>query len=114
MLPIDARRVAIWREMEQLEDVIALADPTRSLYRALDAARPRVPLWVLQPRTLLAGFAALRRGRRPTLAKGDDALQLGIDAVVSAEGEIVVLHRAASASDRLAPGELTRRIAALA
>ena len=114
MLPIDATRLAVWREMEQLEDVTALADPSRSLYGALGASRPRIPLWVLQPRTLLAGLAALGRGSRPTLAKGDDPLQLGIDAIVARDGEIVVLHRATSASDRLAPAELVRRIEALA
>lgn len=113
MLPIDARRAGLWREMEGYEDITTLADPERTLYRALGAARPRVPLWTLRPATLVAGVRALRRGVRPTHVKGDDALQLGLDAITDRGGEIVRLHRASSASDRLAPLELVREIAAL-
>ena len=114
MLPIDATRASLWREMEGLEDVVTLADPARSLSRALGAGRPRVPLWMFRPRDLLAGLAALRGGRRPRITSGDDGLQLGVDAVVAADGEVVVLHRARSASDRLPPAELVRRVEALA
>lgn len=114
VLPIDARRAGLWREMEGLEDVIALADPAHELYRALGAARPRIPLWVLRPSTLLAEVSAVRHGNRPGYSKRDDGLQLGLDAIIARDGEIVVLHRASSPSDRLAPAELVRRIEALA
>jgi hypothetical protein len=114
VLPIDATRATLWREMEGLEDVTTLADPEHSLYRALGAGRPRLPLWMFRPREVLAGLVALREGRRPRFAKGDDGLQLGVDAIVAADGEVVVLHRARSASDRLAPAELVRRIESLA
>ena len=114
MLPVDATRAGLWREMEGLEDVATLADPAHALYRALGAGRPRVPLWMFHPRVLLTGVAALCRGRRPRFTRGDDGLQLGIDAIVAADGEIVLLHWASSASDRLAPAELVRKVEALA
>ncbi len=82
-----------------------VADPERTLYRALGARRPK-PLWVLRPRVASAGLRALLAGERVSVSRGDETLQLGADVVVNHEGQIVFLHLAADAADRTPPEEL--------
>jgi hypothetical protein len=82
-----------------------IADPERTLYRAIGARRPR-PLWVLRPRVAAVGMRAILAGERPSVTKGDDTLQLGADVVVDEDGQIVFLHLASDAADRTPPEEL--------
>jgi hypothetical protein len=98
-------RAARWRDGLGLGNVLVIADPERSLYRALGARRP-APLWILRPRVLATGFRALAAGRRSTWTRGDDTLQLGADVVADRNGRIAFLHLASSAADRTAPEEL--------
>ena len=110
MLPIDQTRARLWREMERIDDVTVLADPTRSLAQSLSAKRPTVPLWALKPGVLVAGVRALVGGVKPTYTKGDDTLALGVDVIVDKRGEIAFLHRAKDAADRAEPADLVRRV----
>ena len=82
-----------------------IADPERTLYRAIGARRPR-PLWVLRPRVAAVGMRAILAGERPSVTKGDDTLQLSADVVVDEDGQIVFLHLASDAADRTPPEEL--------
>jgi hypothetical protein len=82
-----------------------IADPERTLYRALGARRPK-PLWVLRPRVASAGLRALLAGERVSVTRGDDTLQLGADVVLDRDGQIAFLHLAADAADRTPPDEL--------
>ena len=82
-----------------------IADPERTLYKALGARRP-VPLWLLRPRVVVAGLRALVARERVGRAPGDDTLQLGADVVVDGVGRIAFLHHASDAADRTPPPEL--------
>ena len=82
-----------------------IADPERTLYKALGARRPK-PLWVLRPRVAAAGLRAVLAGERVSVTRGDDTLQLGADVVVDQDGQIVFLHLASDAADRTSPEEL--------
>lgn len=82
-----------------------IADPERTLYKALGARRP-VPLWLLRPRVVAAGIRALVARERIGRAPGDDALQLGADVVVDRAGQIAYLHLASDAADRTPPPDL--------
>ena len=82
-----------------------IADPERTLYRAVGARRPK-PLWVLRPRVATAGARALLAGERVGVTRGDHTLQLGADVVVDRNGRIAFLHLASDAADRTPPEEL--------
>ena len=82
-----------------------IADPKRTLYKALGARRPK-PLWVLRPRVATAGVRALLAGERVSVTRGDDTLQLGADVVLDRDGRIAFLHLAADAADRTPPEAL--------
>ena len=84
---------------------LVIADPERTLYKALGARRPK-PLWVLRPRVAAVGVRAILAGERPGVTKGDDTLQLGADVVVDRDGRIAFLHLASDAADRTPPEEL--------
>ena len=88
-----------------LGDALVIADPERTLYKALGARRPK-PLWVLRPRVAAAGMRALLAGERVGVTSGDDTLQLGADVVVDQDGQIAFLHLASDAADRTPPEEL--------
>ena len=103
--PQSAARAAAWREDLSLGSVLVIADPERTLYRALEANRPK-PLWVLRPRVAYAGVRALLSGERVSVTRGDDTLQLGVDVVVDKDRQIALLHLAADAADRTPPGKL--------
>ena len=103
--PQSADRAATWRDEVSLGDALVIADPERTLYKALGARRPK-PLWVLRPRVASAGLRALLAGERVSVTRGDDTLQLGADVVVNHEGQIAFLHLAADAADRTPPDEL--------
>ena len=103
--PQAAARAAVWRDELSLSAALVVADPERTLYRALAARRPP-PFWLLRPRVVGAGVRALVAHERSGWRTGDDALQLGADVVVDGEGRIVYLHLAADASDRVSPEEL--------
>ena len=103
--PQSAARAATWRDELSLGSALVIADPERTLYRALGARRPK-PLWVLRPRVASAGLRALLAGERVSVTRGDDTLQLGADVVVNHEGQIAFLHLAADAADRTPPEEL--------
>ncbi len=103
--PQSAARAAAWRDELSLSSALVIADPERTLYRALGARRPK-PLWVLRPRVARAGVRALLAGERVGVTRGDDTLQLGADVVVDKDGQIAFLHLAADADDRTPPEEL--------
>ena len=103
--PQSAARAATWRDELSLGIALVIADPERTLYRALGARRPR-PLWVLRPRVATAGVRALLAGERVGVTRGDDTLQLGADVVLDTDGRIAFLHLAADAADRTPPEEL--------
>ncbi len=103
--PQPAARAASWRDELRLSDALVIADPERSLYRAVRARRP-TPLWVLRPRVWMTGLRALAAGGRSTWTRGDDALQLGADVIVDRDGRIAFLHLASDAADRVPPAEL--------
>lgn len=110
--PQSADRAATWREELSLGEALVIADPDRTLYKALGARRPK-PLWVLRPRVATAGVRALLAGDRPSVAKGDDTQQLGADVVLDRDGQIVFLHLAADAADRTPPEALITVLRAL-
>ena len=103
--PQSADRAATWREEVSLGEALVIADPERTLYKALGARRPR-PLWVLRPRVAAVGMRAILAGDRPGVTKGDDTLQLGADVVVDRDGQIAFLHLASDAADRTPPEEM--------
>lgn len=103
--PQASARAAAWRDELSLSSALVVADPERTLYRALGARRP-LPFWLLRPRVVGAGVRALVARERTAWHGGDDTLQLGADVVVDGEGRIVHLHLAADASDRVSPEDL--------
>jgi hypothetical protein len=103
--PQTSVRAAAWRDALSLGGALVVADPQRTLYRALAARRP-APLWLLRPRVVAAGLRALAAREPVGVTRGDDTLQLGADVVVDGEGRIAFLHLAADASDRVPPAEL--------
>ena len=103
--PQSADRAATWRDEVSLGEALVIADPERTLYKALGARRPR-PLWVLRPRVAAVGVRALLAGERPSVTSGDDTLQLGADVVVDRNGRIAFLHLASDAADRTPPDAL--------
>ncbi len=107
--PQSADRAAGWREELSLEDALVIADPRRTLYKALGARRPK-PLWLLRPRVAIAGTRALLAGERVSVTKGDDTLQLGADVVIDKDGQIVFQHLASDAADRTPPEELVAAV----
>ena len=103
--PQSATRAADWRDELSLSGAVVIADPERTLYKALGARRPP-PLWLLRPRVLSSGLRALAARESFGWRLGDDMLQLGADVVVDRDGRIAFLHRASDAVDRTAPEEL--------
>jgi AhpC/TSA antioxidant enzyme len=103
--PQSVERAAAWRTEIGLGDTLVIADPKRTLYRALGALRPR-PTWILRPRVLGAGMRAFLARERVSVTAGDDTLLLGVDLVVDAAGGIAYAHRARDAADRTPPAEL--------
>ena len=102
--PQSADRAATWRDEVSLGDALVLADPRRTLYKALGARRPR-PVWMLRP-GCGGGLRTMLSGDRSSMTKGDDALQLGVDVVVDRDGQIAFIHRASDPADRTPPAEL--------
>ena len=103
--PQSAARAADWRDELSLSAAVVIADPERTLYKALGARRP-LPFWLVRPRIVTAGVRALGSGERVRWSFGDDALQLGADVVVDRDGHIAYLNLASDAADRTAPEAL--------
>lgn len=104
--PQERARASAWRaELDLADTVLVLADPERTLYRALGARRP-APLWMLRPRVVAAGLRAVAAREPVSVTRGDDTLQQGVDVVIDAQGEIALLHRATDPADRTPPDEL--------
>ncbi len=110
--PQGAERAKAWRDELGFGAALVIADPGRTLYKALGARRPK-PLWVLRPRVAWAGTRAVLAGERPSVAKGDDTWQLGADVVVDRDGQIAFLHLASDAADRTPPAELIEVVTGL-
>jgi len=111
--PQSAARAAAWRDELALGNALVIADPERTLYRALGDPRP-TPVWVLRPRVATTGLRALLAGERISVARGDDTLQLGADVVLDRDGKVAFLHRASDAADRTPPEELIAALHKLA
>jgi peroxiredoxin len=79
-----------------------LTDPTREVYRALEARRPH-RLGFIDPRVFIGSMRALVRGHRQTFGPaaelGDDT-QLGGVFIVRPGGHLAWAHRSAFAGDR--------------
>ena len=103
--PQSADRTATWRDEVSLGDALVIADPRRTLYRALGARRPK-PVWMLRPRVAISSVRSLVSGDRSSLTRGDDPLLLGVDVVVDARGQIAFIHRASDPANRTPPAEL--------
>jgi hypothetical protein len=84
-------------------EVDVLSDPRAEVYKALGTRRQSpVPLVA---KSLAGGLRSLREGMLPRATRAD-MLRLGADAAVDGNGEILLLHLAESADDRLPPEEL--------
>ena len=92
-------KLAVAREYE----LDVLADPRAEVFKALGTQR-QSPVKLVTTQALPA-LKSLREGMLPRATKAD-MLRLGADAAVDAEGEIVLLHVATSADDRLPPEQL--------
>lgn len=90
-------------EVSRQYELDVLADPEATVFEALGTERAS-PVGLIY-KGLRGGIASLRQGIVPKATKAD-MLRLGADAAVDAKGEIVLLHRAADADDRLAPEDL--------
>ena len=105
MTPQSAARAAGWRDELSLSGAVVIADPERTLYKALGARRP-LPLWLFRPRMVAAGVRAVIAREPIGRSSGDDTLQLGADVVIDSDGRIAYLHLASDATDRTTPADL--------
>jgi hypothetical protein len=80
-----------------------LADPEAEVFKALGTKRQSPG--PLVAKSMVGGLKSLSQGMVPRATKAD-MLRLGADAAVDADGEIVLLHIATSADDRMATEEL--------
>jgi hypothetical protein len=100
----DLDMVEDWRAGVDLpDDVRVVADPEAQLYRDLGTERQDPITLVL--RSLKGALNSAREGifAKPTRA---DMLRLGADVAVDADGDMVLLHRATGADDRLPTSDL--------
>ena len=88
-------------------DYRVVADPDAEVYEALGTVRQN-PV-SLMTKAIGGGIRSAREGiiAKPTRA---DMLRLGADAAVDAEGNIILLHVAGSADDRLPIADLVDAI----
>jgi len=103
--PQSAARAAEWRDELSLSRAVVIADPERTLYKALGARRPP-PFWLLRPRVVSAAVRALIARESISSSFDDDLLQMGADVVVDRDGHIAYLHLPSDAADRTAPEDL--------
>lgn len=90
-------------EVARAYELDVLADPKAEVFKALGTKRASpVPLVT---KSLVGGLKSLREGMLPQATKAD-MLRLGADVAIDADGEIVLLHIAESADDRLPPEQL--------
>lgn len=80
-----------------------LADRRAEVFEAIGTERASAV--GLITRSLGGAVRSLREGMLPHATKAD-MLRLGADAAVDAQGEVVLLHLAKSADDRLPPERL--------
>ena len=103
--PQSAARAADWRDELSLSSAVVIADPERTLLKALGARHPP-PFWLLRPRVVTAAVQALIARESIRWSFDDDPLQLGADVVVDRDGHIAYLHLASDAADRTSPEDL--------
>ena len=94
-------------EVARQYELDVLADPGASVFKALGTERAS-PVGLVT-KGLTGAVRSLREGMVPRATKAD-MLRLGADAAVDASGEIVLLHLAADADDRLAPERLVAAV----
>ena len=92
-------QLALYRERVDLEGATLLSDVERAAYAAFGFDRASTARVWLSPRVWIAYARLLARGRRPEMLE-DDALQLGGDVLVDAEGRITWVHRSQGPEDR--------------
>jgi hypothetical protein len=91
------------RSSEIPDALYVLADPRRRVYDPLGTTR--ISWLSLGLSSVGSGVKALAAGELPKATRAD-MQRLGADAVVRADGEIALLHRATSPDDRLDPAGL--------
>lgn len=92
-----------------------LTDPTREVYRALEARRPH-RLGFVDPRVFIGSLRALVRGHRQTFGRAaelGDNMQLGGVFIVQRGGGLAWAHRSAFAGDRPSNDEVLAALRSL-
>ena len=103
VLAADPERARAWQRREGALDVIVLADPARTLTRALRTGRTG-PSGARHRVGRAAGLRGLLRGRGGRA--GDEAAALGADVVLDVDARPTFVHRPTSAGDRSSPATL--------
>ena len=89
----------LYGQEQDFDDVRLLSDQDRAAYAAFGFGRAGYGRVWLDPRVWRTYAALLARGRRPRPAQ-DDALQLGGDVLVTADGRVTWIHRSRGPEDR--------------
>lgn len=95
-------------EVARQYELDVLADPRAGVFKAIGTERAS-PVGLIT-KGMAGAVKSLRQGLVPHATKAD-MLRLGADAAVDAEGEIVLLHLAKDADDRLPPERLVSGLA---
>ncbi len=91
--------LAGYQHRQRLDHVQVLSDPDRRAYHAFGFGRGTLLRVWLDPRVWARYAQLVLRGRRPEPAH-EDTLQLGGDALVSADGRIAWIYRSRGPDDR--------------
>ncbi len=91
--------LAGYQQRQRLDHVQVLSDPDRLAYQAFGFGRGTLLRVWLDPRVWARYAQLVLRGRRPEPAH-EDTLQLGGDALVSADGQIAWIYRSRGPEDR--------------
>lgn len=91
--------LAGYQHRQQLDHIHVLSDPDRRAYHAFGLGRGTLLRVWLDPRVWARYAQLVLRGRRPEPAH-EDTLQLGGDALVSADGRIAWIYRSRGPEDR--------------
>lgn len=91
--------LAGYQHRQRLDHIQVLSDPDRRAYQAFGLGRGTLLRVWLDPRVWARYAQLVLRGRRPEPAH-EDTLQLGGDALVSADGRIAWIYRSRGPEDR--------------
>ncbi len=91
--------LAHYQHRQRLDQIQVLSDPDRLVYQAFGLGRGTLLRVWFDPRVWVRYAQLVRRGRPPEPAH-EDTLQLGGDALVSADGRIAWIYRSRGPEDR--------------